>query len=113
MSAFDPKRTLTSYSGDHFHRAGLTRYDALSSSPGQAMRRRDFIKVIVGSAVASPLAAHAQQPAVRVKSFGLRYSDFRRISSFPLRSAHSRYFRQSQHPFENFFARSVFDFVDS
>ena len=26
------------------------------------MRRRDFIKVIVGSATVGPLAAHAQQP---------------------------------------------------
>ena len=33
------------------------------------MRRRDFIKVVIGSAVASPLAAYAQQPAKPIVGF--------------------------------------------
>ena len=53
MSANDPKQTCL------FLRCCLIRYDALSSALGEAMRRREFIILIVGAAVA-PLGANAK-----------------------------------------------------
>src|SRR5689334_23215661 len=58
MSAYDPKRT----SGNPFQSSGADWYDALSLASGAAMRRRDFIRITVGTAVVWPLAAQGQKP---------------------------------------------------
>ena len=49
------------------------------------MRRRDFIKVIAGSAATWPLAARARQPAMPVVAFidgGTPEASARRVTSF-------------------------------
>ena len=59
----------------------LNRYDDCRSS-GQAMRRRDFILTVIGSAVAWPFTARAQQPVVAFVRDGSAEGNARNAAGF-------------------------------
>jgi ABC-type uncharacterized transport system substrate-binding protein len=61
MSAFDPKRTSASKALTGAFQAFEPNWPVVDSGDGY-VRRRDFIKIIAGSAVCLPLAVQAQQP---------------------------------------------------